>query len=551
MKTHRNHIVRISALALLLPAALLGTASCGVKEEVSVQDGPQEIAFSLTEDPVTLDGPATRGYVTGSTLVDNVTGPRSLRATAYLHPQVGEAQTYLENEEFVMSGDSWRRTPPVYWPMGGRLDFMVYSSGVPFEPEAIVWGAGNSAERMRIAVGRDHLQDDVLFGSSWGSVSSAGVPTALTLHHCQAWIEVSLKMKEGAAETVTVDAVSLKNVYYDGILNIENNFGNPQMAWDFRGSEGRDRLVDDPQGVFGTTLTETASFVRMLIPEQEMTSIVVDYTIDGESKRSVTALPHMNWIAGRKYVYEYEFGTEPPASIGGMIVAPCNLMWDGTDFVIPYGDWNHSSYNSVYGLNAGSYYFNFVELGSRFDSRGSSFDASSGSIDNANLLSWGGYDDWRVPTQSDVAKLVAVSTSVRSGSTVNGSANRHFSHVRLSDVSHAGSSSPEGLLLFPDGKVITGVNLGYYDQCHISNTITSAQLDVYLSQGCAFLPSSSYSYGSWMSMVMGNYWAATEASSTTAYRLFIPYGSSNDVIPDSFNMNKTSYYLSVRLVRDL
>lgn len=309
MITNR-HITR---LFLPLAAVVLAGVFCACAGPVAGDPAaPQELSFSARGDALILDGePATRGYVTGVSLTDDVLGNRPLYVTAYLHPQSGVAKGYLCNDVFHKSGDEWRRTPPVYWPMEGRLDFMVYSSGVPFDPMDITWGPDNTAERMRLNVGRDHLQDDILVGSSWGSTSSAGVPTALSMHHCQAWIEVSLKLVEGSTQTISVTSVSLADAYLDGVLNVENNFGSPSLEWDFRASEGRDRVIDDPEGVFGTTLTSSEVTVKMLIPEQPQTKLIVKYVVDGEEKEAVKELPHTNWIAGRKYVYAFEFGSDP------------------------------------------------------------------------------------------------------------------------------------------------------------------------------------------------------------------------------------------------
>lgn len=87
-------------------------------------------------------------------------------------------------------------------------------------------------------------------------------------------------------------------------------------------------------------------------------------------------------------------------SFGGLMIAPAPLYYNGSTFVIKDNDWNHSSFGSIRGKSNGSYYFNFIDIGSYFDSRGSSFSHYSGNINNnGNKVSYGGYDNWRVPTR--------------------------------------------------------------------------------------------------------------------------------------------------------
>ena len=178
-------------------------------------------------------------------------------------------------------------------------------------------------------------------------------------------------------------------------------------------------------------------------------------------------------------------------SFGGINIAPAPLYYDGTTFVIKDDDWNHDSYNDVYGRVEGSYCFSMLDLAAYFDTRGTSYTPMNGNMNvNAAKVSWGGYTNWRPPTMDEQRKLFTTNTSIREGSRVNGSANKHYALIQLTGVTHAGTSTPNGLLLFPDGKVITGKALSGMDNTTQTTGVTAAQLQNYLDQGCAFLPAS-------------------------------------------------------------
>ena len=210
----------------------------------------------------------------------------------------------------------------------------------------------------------------------------------------------------------------------------------------------------------------------------------------------------------------------------GMELTPGPLYYGSNGYEIKDG-WNHDSYNSIYGKTVGSTYFNFIELGRLFES--SVFTTSDGDIEK--LLD--PLDGWRVPTNAEWASIIG---TTRSGSTVNGASNKHYAMIQLSGVTHAGSSTPLGLLVFPDGETITGVALSYMDNSTSNTGITEEQLDDYLKQGCIFLPGSGFYEDSW-----GNglyYWSSTENSSSTGNV------SSGD------NKDKKTCYLPVYLVKD-
>lgn len=310
-------------MTALLALTLLA-ASCGKEETEPAQ--PVEMSF----DAFTFAG--TKGIVDGTSLYDDIMGYRPLYVTAYLHSQAGGNAEYLCGDVFERQYSAWRHIPAVYWPMDGALDFIAYSASAPFLENDVIWGKGNTAERMRISVGNDRTQDDILFGSVWHGTSS-GAATDMVMFHSQAWIEVTATLAAGALDLeVSLDRAVLTKTYIDGDLNVENNYGSPTYAWDFRRAEALDRDIDDPLSIFGTRVNNTVKRAWMLVPEQEMHQLEIYYTVDGVQYKVSYDLPHTVWVAGRKYTYSLVFDPVVRSSASLCEPAKARISLDVTDY---------------------------------------------------------------------------------------------------------------------------------------------------------------------------------------------------------------------------
>ena len=230
-------------------------------------------------------------------------------------------------------------------------------------------------------------------------------------------------------------------------------------------------------------------------------------------------------------------------TFAGLEIAPGPLYYNGTSFEIK-DNWNYDSYDSVYGKTAGSTYFNFIEMGQLFEK--ADFSESDGNIEN--LLD--PLDGWRLPTQTEWA-AITTNTTAREGSTVNGRAGQHYAMIELTGVMHAGSSYPAGLLIFPDGKTITGLILGEMDNETLNTDVTESELNAYLSQGCVFLPAS----GHWSNGTyyegghIGYYWTSNELSSYTGESYFLQSVSMYGYVELIILSGRKDLYNSVRLVK--
>lgn len=211
----------------------------------------------------------------------------------------------------------------------------------------------------------------------------------------------------------------------------------------------------------------------------------------------------------------------------GLRIASGPLYYGSNGYEIK-DSWNYDSYNSVYGKQSGSYYFNFLEMGGLFEKSG--FTTLDGDIEN----SLDPLDGWRLPTDAEWSSLIG---STRPGSTVNNSSNKHYAVIQLTGVSYAGTSTPTGYLIFPDGETVTGSTLANMDSATVNTGITLSQLNTYLNQGCVFIPAAGYYSSGWEST--GRYWSSTEYDTTNA-KLFGFSGSTT---------TSKSDYLTVRLVK--
>lgn len=244
-----------------------------------------------------------------------------------------------------------------------------------------------------------------------------------------------------------------------------------------------------------------------------------------------------------------------PVTFGGLMIAPCNTMYNGSNMVIPFDDWNHCSYGSTYGLNNGSYYFGFIQTGSKFDSRMSSFNTSSGNIRNditlpSRKVNYGGYDDWRVPTQAEWYTLTWGTSpgTERPGSRVNGDAGVKFAFIDLPGVVHGGNTGVKGLLLFPDNRSMTGQALSDFNGTTLT-TFTNDQLNAYLSQGCVFLPASGeWRYSGWFGIGTYGYYL-TATSKNDSYSYAVQAWNANFLLNLEHKKTNNPDNLSLRLVR--
>ena len=458
--------------------------------------------------------------------------------SAYYNAAEGASGNYFSGITFSRNASTGRWDEAKYWPMSGTLNLLAYSANDGTSnvvSAAPVYSAKNTDGVTLTVTDNRTAQVDILHSQVEEKVWEAtGVP--MQFKHAQAALAFVAKSNVAYNATrnegITITKITLNDAKYSGTLAISKTEAagtapeNGYCVWTALGSQA----AKDLPGV-GAGYNVPAAYIDItsagkhfgigatgiMVPEQAQTSFTIFYTLhNGKASDGTTNLDNAlqythtlsgDWIEGKKYVYELNFTLnkievtptvldwnnetsevqipipEPPATIAGLVFAAGSLAYEGGQYVIK-DNWNYSSYNSAYGKTEGSTYFNFYELGQLFEKADYS-DYDDGDIEN-NLDPFGG---WRLPTLEEWEKVVTTDASVREGSTVNGTPNAHWAFIRLTGVTFAGNTTPYGLLVFPDGKTITGKTLVGVDNVSNSTSgVTSAELNAYLEQGCLFLP---------------------------------------------------------------
>ncbi len=283
-------------LFTLLPALLLA----GACERPEAPQREAEFTFAVTAVP-------TKGYVTGTDLVDDSGAERTIRLSAWIRGNNGRQENYFTDETFARDGAAWRHDPPIYAPVASTYDILGFSSQVPVPADDVLWGWPNNSDRMRLTFGEDHLQDDILYGAANSTLSTSS-SVAMQMHHAQAWVEVRLRRKAGATGAdAVVDSVWLATVYHGCDLTVEANHGRPEATCSIIRFVATDCLLGDPDAICGHPVTEAGGSLRILLPQQAMTSLFVAYTIGGKQTVHRSELPHGHWVMGVHYIYDYVF----------------------------------------------------------------------------------------------------------------------------------------------------------------------------------------------------------------------------------------------------
>lgn len=322
-------------------AASLAMTACNnevLEKEQPVNNGNNvEVAFNNVTGQ-------TKGYVESTAFVDSPydalhapnyepdaqADAREMRLSAYLYPQAGVAGTYFKNYTYKRDAtdSKWHNyvadtKAPIYWPMGGALDFLAISTTEDIE-SLIEFNEENCAAGFTLPVSAAFKQDDILFASVAGRKlndgGSVAKPTVdMEFQHAQAWIQFQLN--SDTEDIIKVKSVELLDIYEKGELNVVNNYGKALASWNFRNETRANVAMDDTYEVLAPNYlvkkagvegedSDTIGYLDMLIPEQPKTSILITYTLEGLADELTFQydLAHENWLMGKKYIYQINFG---------------------------------------------------------------------------------------------------------------------------------------------------------------------------------------------------------------------------------------------------
>jgi len=318
-------------LYLAAAAALASLAACNKDGANAETVKAEEISFVSVTSP-------TKGYISAATFYDTAiaelhnakpaTTARDMQISAWLTPQNGVAGNYFVDYKYS-KGDGtketrWHHNPPIYWPVGGSLDFLAYSVQTPFDSKDVNW-ADNASESVVLNVLEDKLQDDIVFCAAQQSSTDGATAVAMEFQHAQAWIEFQLKMADAKMkDQLAVESIEIEKLYTTGELTISRSAATASAKWNFRYEMARDFSMPDNYGLYGSQQTEApfsltnalddkVRYMDVLIPEQDKTAFVINYVLAGQpnklSYRFTLDNAKKGWLMGEKYVYEIVFTT--------------------------------------------------------------------------------------------------------------------------------------------------------------------------------------------------------------------------------------------------
>lgn len=467
--------------------------------------------------------------------------------------------TYFQGISFSKSGTTWAPSSTKYWPHTGTTAFLAYtcqglSATATWNSNAASGFSLASSGNANTIPDNRTVQADIMYAGT-GNVTKSSGTVDLVFKHALALLKFTGRAytayNSGANTGVTIESITFSSLKYQGKLGVTLTGNTTSASWTLQNTTGSATAASGSWGLPESGTVDIGP--GYLVLPQGSISFTINYTMHkggSNTSKSYTFTPAGNWEMGTSYQYDIFIDQDdveitstvtvdnfisknikiaPPPTFAGLQIAPAPLYYNGTSFIIKDDDWNHDSYNSAYGAREGSYYFNWNECNAVSD------------------ISYGGFDDWRMPSQ---AEWTAVTTGSRTGSTINGTSGRRYALIQLTGVTHAGNSEPIGLLLAPDGETMTGMSktFTWNVKSTSGNTgVTAAQLDEYLDAGCVFLPASGRFRGSrWNNAgTYGYYWSSDEDGSISGYLLSF---LSSNVTPSGYN-DKASFYFPCRLVR--
>ena len=449
----------------------------------------------------------------------------------------GESSWYFEGTTFTKSGTYW--SADKYWPIEEKLNFIGYNCEGLTPSSATFYLTGTNYERITLDVDNTTVQSDIVFFSKQGCSSSSNAEK-ITFKHAQALLIFSA-IASGSGDWngtrgIQLTGITVNDVYMNRYISFTNDNGTTSIGSSSSTAYNKDLpgfsyengasyyCTSDPAGAFDEYGEFGLGGYGLLVYPQSSTSITVHYTlIDGSNtidKEDDVDLTGITWQEGYQYEYQLYFDgdtlmaelyggdvdDEDPYIFGDVKLSKGPLKYTDGEYVVTE-DWTENSYNSVYGKNEGSTYFNYIEIGELFEKTG--FSTSDGCIET-NYDHAGG---WRLPTKKEWEKILTNTTTGpngRPGSTVNGYTNKHYAFVRLTGVTHCGTSTPRGMIIFPDNETITGAALSYMDNINLTTGVTVQQINNFIEQGCVFLPQTGFYNLGWTGQEYGEYWSRTE-----------------------------------------
>lgn len=304
-------------LFILATAAIVALASC-TKTHVVYNEAPQEISFKQVTNVMTKAEQGTLGD-----------GNTTMGVFAYWGTP---SSSYFNNAKFMYDGTTscWTsyaatmdssEKDPVYWPVSGNVDFVVYSpwtnsAGLNDDGSSFAYVSSSSSSNLCI---RKQLNDvsDWLYGKASGSKSNQAVN--VTLSHALSNIEVNIT----GTSDVTISKVELLNSLQQSIGTIDFSSSPTLVVWE---QDKNNKIADMSLITTQTELGENndQSLIKatgscLVVPTNELTdeAIKITYKLSGNATYTTTAKSETaanqlgtKWEHGKKYIYNISITPE-------------------------------------------------------------------------------------------------------------------------------------------------------------------------------------------------------------------------------------------------
>ena len=283
---------------ILASAAIVALASCA-KTQVVYNDAPEEIALK-----------AISGVMTKAT---NLDGNETMGVYAnYASSETNNPYTtFFENISFSDKGTYWGANPAKYWPLEGKLDFVVYSphtnaSGV------VAWTYSASESKLVIKVDNNLAQLNWLYGKGIAN-GTKGTTVNTPLRHALA--KVTANITSDLADLVVKSVVVTKTeqvgtltVNYKETDNLLTSH-DERLSWEFTSDDEVEKtLIGNNTLAAGVTVEGTPCYV---IPSAQQ-KLVLTYRLPGmeSSAPDLTVdLPVTGeWVENHSYKYNISIG---------------------------------------------------------------------------------------------------------------------------------------------------------------------------------------------------------------------------------------------------
>lgn len=253
---------RLQHLSIILLAA--GAVSCS------------KDSFPGAEQAVSLEILPSTG--SGDTKVAASSGPLDESYTIFLssyfnNVTAGESSgNYFCARTFNKSGDRWKSSPAIWWPLGGSLDFLALALKDRELGASASWYDKNVTSGVELKVPDGTSVGSEIMYSRASSGKGADGTVGLNFSHSQAWLRFVFARYEPG--TIRLDSLVVKKAYLGGTLRLENGI-YLNASWDLHGFLKKDYTVPQSRNLL---LSNPPTCFDLLLPEQQACELEIWYS---------------------------------------------------------------------------------------------------------------------------------------------------------------------------------------------------------------------------------------------------------------------------------